>query len=71
MSEQNTALTQALLDTHMVFSDDSEELAKALLESDWLADLIRRERGAGWDECSKARRFGLKNNPYTREQETP
>ena len=45
--------------------------ADAILASQWLADLIRRERGIGWDECSKARRFGLKHNPYTRKQETP
>ena len=75
MSEQNTdreALGD-IIDDWLTDPDhiDTGFLADAILSSQWLADLIRRERGVGWAECSKARRFGLKNNPYTREQETP
>lgn len=75
MSEQNTdreALGD-IIDDWLTDPDhiDTGFLADAILSSQWLADLIRRERGIGWDECSKARRFGLKHNPYTRNQETP
>lgn len=35
----------------ILYRPDAEFAARALLRSDWLADLRRRERAAAWDEA--------------------